>query len=214
MGSVYQFLEASGINVDARLPWLRPWFLEHQLPDGGLNCDEQAYTTSQKSSIVSSLPVFEAVLSCASKGLSAEEEAFLDHAATYLIDHQLVNRLDGDLMDKDFLKLQFPRFYSYDILRGLSFLVGWKGHRQSDRADEAIALGLDRLKKHAFFSGDPADANLIIQRADFLVEKTLCRGGSGEWAFVPSSTFPLLQELGRVGDVSPTLRSVCVRLFA
>src|SRR5687768_12234609 len=38
-GNIYQALFAWGVDVDRELPWLRSWFLRYQLPDGGLNCD-------------------------------------------------------------------------------------------------------------------------------------------------------------------------------
>ena len=56
VGSMYQVLFAAGIDVDSELPWMRPWMIHYQLPDGGLNCDEQAYNKENpKSSIVSTI---------------------------------------------------------------------------------------------------------------------------------------------------------------
>ena len=53
LGCVYQVLAATRVDVDAELPWMRPWFLRYQMADGGLNCDDTAYTaTPQASSIV------------------------------------------------------------------------------------------------------------------------------------------------------------------
>ncbi|MCM2322172.1 MAG: hypothetical protein NDJ90_02815 [Oligoflexia bacterium] len=43
LGSIYQVLFAAEVDVDQELPWIRPWFLKYQLPDGGLNCDDAAY---------------------------------------------------------------------------------------------------------------------------------------------------------------------------
>src|SRR4051794_763703 len=40
LGLLYQVLSGAGVAVDTELPWIRPWLLKHQHPDGGLNCDD------------------------------------------------------------------------------------------------------------------------------------------------------------------------------
>jgi hypothetical protein len=128
MGSAYQLIFNYGIDVDAELSWMRPWFLKYQLPDGGLNCDEKAYTKlTPKSSIVSSLPCFESILFCRSKPLTDDEEAFLSAAATYLLRQRIFRKQStGEVIDRDWLEVRFPRFYEYDFLRGFYFLAKWR----------------------------------------------------------------------------------------
>ena len=53
LGNMYQTLAACGLDLDHRAPWMRAWFLHYQLPDGGLNCFEQAYDKGGASSIQS-----------------------------------------------------------------------------------------------------------------------------------------------------------------
>jgi hypothetical protein len=132
LGTIYQVLAARGIDVDARLNWVRPWFLRYQLGDGGLNCDEAAYTRKwKKSSVVSTLPAVEAVLNYTSHPFTDEEIGFLDKGADYLIRRRLFRSAStGQVIDQEWTKLCFPRFYFYDILRGLSFLVAWSQHLQ------------------------------------------------------------------------------------
>ena len=64
IGNVYQVLAARGIDVDQRLPWMRPWLLRYQMSDGGLSCDCEAYLAQGEvpSSMVGTISVFEAVL--------------------------------------------------------------------------------------------------------------------------------------------------------
>ena len=50
----YMVLSACGCDMDAEAPWIRQWFLTHQLPDGGLNCSGEAYSKSRKSSVAPS----------------------------------------------------------------------------------------------------------------------------------------------------------------
>ena len=196
LGCAYQFLNAYYENPDSLIPWIRPWFLKYQLPDGGLNCDEEAYTKSQKSSIVSSLPAFEAILSCAKNGLSKEEELFLDKGANYLINHRLVYRTNGKIMDESFLKLQFPRFYSYDILRGLNFLFNWRKLRNKNDADETIDFGLNLIKKKM------SDGMLKVERTDFANDQTLFLSNSNKWIWKRATSFPLLDNIGEIGKDS------------
>ena len=55
-------LGAAGVDRDRVFPWMRPWFPQYQLADGGLNCDERVYTReTPRSSFLSTLPPLEAV---------------------------------------------------------------------------------------------------------------------------------------------------------
>lgn len=198
LGNMYQILKSKRSDIDDVLPWIRPWFIRYQLPDGGLNCYDDAYRESQKSSIASSLPVFEAVMTCAEiDGLSEVEEIFLDKAAEYMIRHRLVHRTSGEVMDSDFLKLQFPRFYSYDVLRGLSFLTRWRHFRKSTAADDVIDYGLTLLGEKLI------DGMLKVERSDLIITKTRAKDASGEWYYGDSAkSFSLLSEVNKVGRES------------
>ncbi len=205
LGNMYQILRSKRKDIDQRMPWVRPWFLKYQLPDGGLNCDERAYTNSHKSSIESSLPVFEALMVCAEQDvLSQEEIAFLQKAAGYLISHRLVHKTSGQLMDENFLKLQFPRFYSYDILRGLSLLVRWHAYGPkgsiSDGLEEVITYGLEQV------SNKLVNGMLYTERTELVDATTWNPNDEGQWDKVePVSIFPLLKQVTGVGQPSKYL---------
>ncbi len=208
LGNMYQILRSKRPDVDDVLPWIRPWFLKYQLPDGGLNCEDDAYRISMKSSIASSLPVFEALMMCAEQtGLSVEEDIFLDKAAAYVIDHRLIHKLTGELMDPDFLKLQFPRYYSYDLLRGLHFIVRWHNYRKMGEANSAnanitsaedvIAYGIVILQSKL------KEGMLCVERSDLLGVRTRNRDAMDEWTIrAPASRFQLLDEVGAIGSSS------------
>ena len=132
LGNIYQALAAAGVDVDSELPWMRPWFLRYQLPDGGLNCDETAYLKDPApSSMVATISPLEAVLFHTHRAFTQEECQFLDRGARCLLERKLMHattsphnqdeREDGS----DWLKLCFPRFYLYDVLRGLNFVLNW-----------------------------------------------------------------------------------------
>lgn len=177
LGNLYQVLDACGVEVDRELPWIRPWFLQYQLPDGGLNCDESAYTKAQPhSSVVSSLPPLEAVLFCTKRPFTEDEIRFLDRGAEYLIRRNLCRSLRrGTVVDATWLRPGYPRFYFYDVLRGLRFLEGW-----SER------LGRTLPQKLLL---DPVGAPERRSFAGTFTRKLV----NGGWERVPADTFDLLE---------------------
>jgi len=199
LGNILQTLEACGLDVDARAPWMRPWFLRYQLPDGGLNCDEKAYEKGTASSIQSTLPALEAVLS-APRALTLAEEEFVDRGAAYLIERKLAcRRRDGRPMDADFLKIGFPRFYDYDVLRGLSFLAAWSRLRRRAVPREAVAPTLSAL------SARFPDGVIRVEKAGLAAEGSLNPVEGEAWSRGSASVFPLLDAARRVGEPSEIL---------
>ena len=199
LGNMAQTLEASGVDLDARAPWIRAWFLRYQLPDGGLNCDERAYEKGTASSIQSTLPALEAVVRTP-RALTIAEEEFLDRGAQYLIDRSLVRRRgDGRPMNPDFLKIGFPRFYDYDVLRGLSFLADWARVRRRIVPRKSVASALSFLAERF------PDGRIRVEKAGLAAEGSLNPGEGGAWTRGGASSFPLLASSRRVGAESEAL---------
>jgi hypothetical protein len=142
LGSIYKIFNQ--VNSSINFQWAREWFIKYQLNDGGLNCDESVYTRENpKSSIVSTLPCLEAVLSI--KDLNEEEKDFLDKGAEYLINKKIFRNSKDEIIDKNWLQAFFPRFYEFDILRGLSFLTEWALLRNKDLPIDSIYETLEIL---------------------------------------------------------------------
>ncbi len=211
LGCVYQVLHARGVDVDARLPWIRPWFLRYQLPDGGLNCDEAAYTKPvPRSSIVSTLPALEAILLGTTRPFTPEETRFLDRGAQYLIERRLWRSVSrgGAVIDESWAKLCFPRFYFYDLLRGLTFLV-----RHAKRLERPLPLGAMaealEILRAAGNGGLARDGQLAPGRRAFEGTKTRWRDKTGAWHRGDEArlagSFPLLDAVSAPGAVSPFL---------
>jgi hypothetical protein len=190
LGSAYMLLAATGQDVDGRLPWIRPWFILYQMADGGLNCDETAYTRPvPRSSVVSTLPPLEAILYRASRPLSEKEDAFLDRGAEYLIRRRLVRSISrgGAVIDESWTRPAFPRFYHYDILRGYRFLSRWAEYRKTELPSEVIMEVRQHLPEK-ILGAPPA----------WLQDTTLRQDARGEWQrHAPSQTFPLLEAVVR-----------------
>ncbi len=71
------------------------------------NCSEEVYLkATPRSSIVSTVPMLEALLQLSERGISDEEEAILDRGIQYLLDRRLFKSLSkkDEIIDPDFLK--------------------------------------------------------------------------------------------------------------
>jgi hypothetical protein len=194
LGTMFRLLCDCGIDVDARVPWAREWFLRYQLPDGGLNCDEGAYVReTPRSSFVSTLPPAEALLFATPRPFDARERAFLAGVAEYLSKRALVRSLSrGRVIDASWLVPAFPRFYFYDALRGLRFLAHYAHRTGSALRADAIAEPVEALAR--WFEGSEAP------RQPHLAPGTLAPDESGGWKSAQScERFALLDRVGPAG---------------
>jgi hypothetical protein len=198
LGNIYQIFSAAGLDVDHALPWARGWFLKYQMPDGGLNCDEDAYKAGEvnASSFVGTIAPLEAILFTRDI-FTPEEEAFLDRGANGLLKRELrfgsqSNYNAGEKGDEeDWLKLCFPRFYFYDVLRGLRFIVKWSEKRKKPFPAQTTEFVSSYLNS-AF-----PDETVRVGRQ--------CFEGVSDRKKPPATFFPLLLEVSRVGEISPFL---------
>jgi hypothetical protein len=205
-GNIYQILTATGVNVDAELPWARGWFVKYQMLDGGLNCDEDAYKADENaSSLVGTISPLEAIL-CTPKKITPEEERFLDRGAKCLIDRELrlgsssKHNAEERLDEADWLKPCFPRLYIYDVLRGLNFVLRWA--EQLNRRLPASAI--TQVVGHLCASFP--DGKVQAQRFSYEGVGTKLFKSSGSWERGYAATiFPLLTQLSELNRDSPFL---------
>jgi hypothetical protein len=211
VGTMFQVLHACGVNVDHRVPWMRPWLHRYQLPDGGLNCDERVYVKQGgKSSIVSTLPALEALLRCTPRPWPEDTARFLERGARYLIRHRLVRRASGDggVIDPAWLQPAFPRFYFYDALRGLSFLTEWAEAAGQELPRTAVEESLELLGRRQNQDGGIRVARRAAGGDEGTVEQT-----TGGWKFTkPARSFALLDAVSWPGRVSPELGAAFERV--
>lgn len=208
LGNVYQVLSAWGADVDKEVPWIRPWFLRYQMADGGLNCDNDAYLVKDEcpSSMVGTISAFEAVLLNTPRPWTPEEKQFLDKAAKFLINRKLnlgsstkYNSSERKSAEQ-WTKLCFPRFYLYDVLRGLDALTLWAEKTNQTLPPEAISEVM------SFIAGRFPDGKLKPERFSFEGVGTILPTASGEWIRKqPATHFPLLDKVSLIGEVSPFL---------
>jgi hypothetical protein len=204
LGTMYQVLTACGVDVDAALPWLVPWFVRYQMADGGLNCDETAYLVTHEcaSSMVGTVAAFEAMLLGAS---TPAQQAFVDRAAGFLIGRRLVqgsatqHNAEERAAAAGWLAPCFPRVYFYDALRGLSALVRW-----AERGGRAIPVGAVAPVVEHLVAAFP-DGVIRLQREGFASCPT-----SRTWTAdgvpgrEPTTRFPLLDQASAIGRACAT----------
>lgn len=190
IGTFDQLVVACGQNTDQRVPWLRGWYRRYQLPDGGYNCDDTAYRRPRpRSSIVSTVPPLEALLARADR--SEFESEVLDRGAEYLLKRHLVRSLSQNMriIDDAWLVPAFPRFYEYDVLRGLRYVVRWAEARRKPLPLHAIAEVFESLS--TWFQ----DGQTPPRRAASTEKSTLRCNDEGEWGRGPAQLFPLLDAI-------------------
>jgi hypothetical protein len=205
LGCIHQVLTACGVDVAAALPWTEPWFARYQMADGGLTCDETAYLVEGEcpSSMVGTVAPFEAL---SAGSWTASRRAFLERAAGFLIAREL--RLGSPTVhnaaERESQKLWpapcFPRFYFYDVLRGLAALVRWAERSGQALPRRAVAGVVDHLV--ATFP----DGVVRIQRHGFAsCPTTLGPTAAGTWERQSTSRFALLEAASAIGKPSAAL---------
>jgi len=208
LGNVYQVLAARGVDVDKELPWIRPWFLQYQMADGGMNCDNSAYLVKDEvpSSMVGVIAAFEAILLYTPRGWTAEEERFLEKGAQFLIGRKLTegSSTKHNAAERESAKywgqVCFPRFYLYDVLRGLNALTLWADKTRQLMPWHAIEHVVNELRERF------PDGQIRPERDAHAGMTTLLPTSSGEWLRrQPATLFPLFVKTNAVNEVSPFL---------
>ncbi len=208
LGSIYQVLTACGVDVDAALPWIKPWFVRYQMADGGLNCDSAAYLVEHEcpSSMVGTVAPFEAMLLGRWTG---EQQAFLERAAAFLMERRLmlgsptVHNAEEREAQLGWLAPCFPRFYFYDVLRGLAALARW-----AERSGRSIPRGAVEGVIDHLVAAFP-DGLIRIQREGFAsCPMTWRQTDGGRWERQPTSRFPLLDATSAIGRPCATSTGV------
>lgn len=203
VGCAYQMLSACGVDVDGALPWAAPWFVRYQMADGGLNCDSDAYLVKGEcpSSMVGTLAPLEAMLL---GGLEGERATFVDRAAAFLIERRLMlgsltqHNASERGREASWIQPCFPRFYFYDVLRGLNALTRWAELRGQPVPLAAIEPVVEHL-----LSSFP-DGVVRVGRSAQHGIRTLAYAG-GEKTSIAASRFALLEATSAIGSASPAL---------
>lgn len=116
---------ANGVWLGADVAGIAEWFLEHQLPDGGWNCEWVEGST--RSSFHSTLNALEGLLSA--DGVAASRRA----GEEYLLQRNLITRLStGDPVGPWVDRFAYPFHWHYSVLNALDYF------RQSSLLDGRV----------------------------------------------------------------------------
>lgn len=208
LGSMAQVLAACGRKLDRELPWIEPWFVRYQMADGGLSCDDAAYRARGEcpSSMVGTVAPFEAMLLGRPGDWSPERAGFVDRAAGFLIERRLMlgsatrHNADERVSQLAWLEPCFPRFYLYDVVRGLAALVRW-----AEVADRPLPRGAISGVVDHLLAAFP-DGAIRRRRLSFAGVGTWMHGPSGDWVrHTPAFRFGLLDAASVLGQPCPFL---------
>ncbi len=214
LGSMIQVLDACGVDAWSAVSWAVPWFPRYQMADGGLNCDDVAYTIAHEcpSSMVGTIAPFEAMLLGGPTAWSAEHRAFLDRAAQFLIGRALVHGSETthNAEERDAAKVWvqpcLPRFYFYDVLRGLTALVRWAELSGGALPRAAVVPACASLTTRF------PDGVVKVAREPFAACTTWVAGADHAWKTrEPMARFPLLDAVSVVGAPSAHLTAEWTR---
>jgi len=116
--------------------------LAEQLEDGGWNCEAPK---SRRSSFHTTICVLEGLLDYERAGRKSEEVSKArTRAENYLLERGMFRSLrTGKIIDKRWLRIAFPTFWHYDVLRGLDYLRH-AGIKPDRRVRGAIEIVIDR----------------------------------------------------------------------
>lgn len=208
LGSILSVLHACGVDAWAAVPWAVPWFPRYQMADGGLSCDDSAYTIAGEcpSSMVGTIAPFEAMMLGGPAAWSPERRAFLAAGAAFLIERALVRGSSTvhNAAERESARGWgdpcFPRFYFYDVLRGLSALVRWAELSRSPIPEAAIREACTGLARRF------PDGVVSVARAPFAACTSWVAGPDHAWSTrAPVSRFPLLDAVSAIGAPSAHL---------
>ncbi|MBS1961716.1 MAG: hypothetical protein JST04_05840 [Bdellovibrionales bacterium] len=208
LGTMLPALEGFGCDVEAALPWVRGWLMKHTVPGGGMNCDDAQYKKENPgSSIVATVAALEFMVESKSGPRNAAEVEFTHGLARDLLKRELrkaffaTSNAEEKEDEEDWRLLCFPRFYFYDVLRGLTAITRYAEKMKTPIPASAIANVVALLEAKAEkgplqVERDPRDGVNT-----FAFER-------GEWVRPrPSGKFPLLVAVSKIGDPSEALQA-------
>lgn len=198
LGNFLRMLGASGSETQGEFGWAYDWFVEYQMADGGYNCDESAYAVKGEcpSSMVATIAALEALTGHTRYEATARRAAACVLGRALRRGSEARHNAEEQRSAARWSQLMFPRFYHYDVLRGLEAVVRWAtvhDERLPWAAIEPVWSDLGRRFP---------DGVVYAERRAFEGHMTKLRGA--DLTRVPAASFPLLDAVSAPGP-SPAL---------
>lgn len=124
---------------DDRIDPTVEWLLEHQLEDGGWNCDS-IRTGSCHGSFHTSITVLDALLAYESSGRAVRVAPAMIAGREFFLRHTLYrSHRTGQVVDRAFTRFPFPPQWHFDVLRGLEHFQA-SGAAPDPRLNDAVQV--------------------------------------------------------------------------
>jgi len=147
-GNVAAALVRMGYRNDARVKKALEWLVKIQNKDGGWLCPYwRAHIKDTHGCFYGTVCPLEAFSEIPEKELTKEMKNTIERGAEFLLMHRLfkADHHNFRVIKQSWLKLGFPWFYGYNILRGLDVLTKI-GYVEDDRLSDAVQMLLQKRR--------------------------------------------------------------------
>ena len=145
-GNMVAALIRIGYEEDSRVNRALKWLVEIQNLDGGWLCPYwKAHINDKHGCFYGTICSLEAFSEVKSESLTEEMRETVEKAAEFLLMHRLfkADHHNYKVIKESWLKLGFPWFYGYNILRGLDVLTKL-GYVEDERLSDALEILLEK----------------------------------------------------------------------
>lgn len=181
--------------ADGRLPVLAHHLLEHQMNDGGWNCDCKKRGRDLHGSFHTTFNVLEGLRDYLDHGAVPDRQAIEEaqgRATEFMLAHRLFrSHRTGQIVHRSLLMLSYPPRWYYDILRGLDFFRRVKAP-VDPRFQEALDVLVDKRRRDGTWPAQNRHPGKVF----FEMEAT---GRPSRW-----NTLRALRVLRWAGRLTPT----------
>jgi hypothetical protein len=145
-GNITTALNRIGYADDPRVKKALEWLLKIQNKDGGWLCPYwKAHIKDKHGCFYGTICPTEAFSELRKENITEQMKQATEKGAEFLLMHHLfqADHHDYRVINQTWLKLSFPWFYGYNILRGLDVLTKL-GHTNDERLNDAIEILLQK----------------------------------------------------------------------
>lgn len=136
---------------EEKLKGIVDFLISAQMDDGGFNCFSN-HGGARHSSVHSTLSVLEGINEYLKNGYAYQTKMLMQiqrAAEEFLLIHRLFKSdKTGEIISPDFVRLHFPNYWHYDILRALVYFCD-AGHSYDERMQDALDLIIKKRRRDA-----------------------------------------------------------------